>query len=63
MSLSRLNQNIFARASEIILQAYYQAHVYGATFLQPTVSYIPAPGTSPTAPGALMLTMRLTVLF
>jgi porin len=63
VSFSRLNQNIFARASEVILQAYYQAHLYGATFLQPTISYIPAPGTSPTLPGALMLTMRLTVLF
>ncbi len=45
------------------LQAYYQAQVFASTFLQPTVSYIPTPGLSPDLPGALTMTMRLTVLF
>jgi len=63
VAFSRLNPNLFARPSELMLQAYYQAHVYAATFLQPTVSYIPTPGASPTLPGALALTLRLTVLF
>jgi len=63
VALSRLNPNLFARASEWTFQAYYQAHLYAATFLQPTVSYIPTPGLSPNLPGALTTTMRLTVLF
>lgn len=63
IGLSRLNPNLFARSSELMVQAYYQAHVFDATFLQPTVSYIPTPGLSPTTPGALTTTLRLTVLF
>ncbi|MCA0305588.1 MAG: carbohydrate porin, partial [Proteobacteria bacterium] len=62
-AFSRLNPVLFARPSELMLQAYYQAHLFASTFLQPTVSYIPTPGASPTLPGALALTMRLTVLF
>jgi len=42
---------------------YCQAHLFAATFLQPTISYIPTPGISSATPGALALTMRLTVLF
>ena len=63
MALSKMNQNIFAQASELMFQAYYQAHVYSTIFLQPTVSYIPTPAAAPNLPGALALTMRLTVLF
>jgi porin len=62
-ALSRLNPNLFARPTEVTLQAYYQAHLYASTFLQPTVSYIPTPGLSPNLPGALTTTIRLTVLF
>jgi porin len=46
-----------------MFQVYYQAHLFAATFLQPTISYIPTPGISPDTPGALATTMRLTVLF
>lgn len=63
LALSRLNQNIFERPSELMLQAYYQAHLFASTFLQPTVTYIPTPGVSPTVPGSFMTTLRLTVLF
>ncbi len=63
LALSRLNQNIFQRPSELMLQAYYQAHLFASTFLQPTVTYIPTPGESPTVPGSFMTTLRLTVLF
>ncbi|MFO1161848.1 MAG: carbohydrate porin [Reyranellaceae bacterium] len=63
IAVSRLNPNLFERPTEVMLQAYYQAHVYGTTFLQPTVTYIPTPGVSPTVPGSLMTTLRLTVLF
>lgn len=63
VGLSRLNPSLFDRPAEVMLQAYYQAHLFAATFLQPTVSYIPTPGASSATPGALALTMRLTVLF
>ena len=61
--LSRMNQLLFQRPSEVMLQAYYQAHLFASTFLQPTVTYIPTPATAPDLPGALATTMRLTVLF
>lgn len=62
--ISRTNPNLFVRSTEVILQAYYQAHLFAAVFLQPTVSYIPSPGAAvASAPGALTTTMRLTVLF
>jgi len=63
VGVSRLNPTLFDRPSEVMLQAYYQAHLFDATFLQPTISYIPTPGVSAATPGALALTMRLTVLF
>ena len=64
VGVSRTNPNLFARSTEVILQAYYQAHLFAAAFLQPTVSYIPSPGAAvASAPGALTTTMRLTVLF
>ena len=62
VALSKLNQNLFERPSELMFQAYYQAHLFATTFLQPTISYIPTPGLSPTLPGALTTTLRLTVL-
>jgi porin len=46
-----------------MVQAYYQADLFAATFLQPTVTYIPTPGLAPNLPGALATTLRLTVLF
>ena len=63
VGLSKMNQNLFHRQSELMFQAYYQAHLFATTFLQPTISYIPTPGLSPTLPGALATTLRLTVLF
>jgi porin len=62
VGLSRLNP-AFQRPSELMFQAYYQAHVYASTFLQPTLTFIPTPGASPTVPAALAGTIRLTVLF
>jgi porin len=64
VGVSRTNPNLFVRPTEVILQAYYQAHLFAAVFLQPTVSYIPSPGAATaSAPGVLTTTMRLTVLF
>ena len=63
VSLTKLNPNLFERQYELMFQVYYQAHLFATTFLQPTVTYIPTPGGSPTLPGALATTLRLTVLF
>lgn len=63
MALSRLNPLLFARPTELMFQAYYQAHLYGSVFLQPTVTFIPAPGAAPDLPATVTTTMRLTVLF
>ena len=60
---SWLNPNIFNRSSELMFQGYYQAHLYGGAFLQPTLSYIPTPGASASLPAAWAFTMRFTLLF
>jgi porin len=63
VAVSRLNPNLFQRQTELMFQGYYQAHLFASIFMQPTVTYIPTPGASPTLPGALTTTLRLTVLF
>lgn len=63
VAISRLNPNLFRRQTELMFQGYYQAHLFASVFLQPTVTYVPTPGASPTLPGALTTTLRLTVLF
>ena len=60
---SWLNPNIFNRSSELMFQTYYQAHLYGGAFLQPTLSYIPTPGASASLPAAWAFTLRFTLLF
>jgi len=63
MSWAWLNPNLFNRSSELMFQTYYQAHITGGAFFQPTVSYIPTPGANASLGGAWALTFRLTVLF
>ena len=63
VGLTKLNPNLCERQYELMFQAYYQAHLLSAIFLQPTVTYIPTPGASPDTPGALATTLRLTLLF
>lgn len=63
LGLSWLNKNVSNRSSQLMVQTYYQAHVYGGLFLQPTLSYIPTPGASNTDSAAWAFTMRLTCLF
>lgn len=63
MSWAWLNPNIFDRSSELMFQTYYQAHLYGGTFFQPAVSYIPTPGAGGDLGGAWALTFRVTLLF
>ncbi len=63
MSWAWLNPNLFERSSELMFQAYYQAHLIGGTFFQPALSYIPTPGEDASLGGAWALTFRVTVLF
>jgi len=63
MAWSWLNPNLFDRSSELMFQGYYQAHIYGGAFFQPTFSYIPTPGASSSLGGAWAMTLRFTLLF
>jgi porin len=63
MAQSWLNPHSFKRPSELMFQSYYQAHLYGGTFFQPALSYIPTPGASPSIPSAWAVTLRFTLLF
>jgi len=60
---SSLNQNIFKRDSELMFQAYYQAHITHGVFFEPAVSYIPTPGANPDFDSAWALTFRAICLF
>jgi carbohydrate-selective porin OprB len=46
-----------------MLAAYYQMHVVGDIYLQPTVTHIPDPGQSPSLSPATAITMGVTILF
>jgi porin len=63
MSWAWLNPKAFGRASELMFQGYYQAHLVSGTFFQPTLSYIATPGASASFGGARAVSFRLTVLF
>ena len=60
--LNRLPGSGF-RSNELILQAYYQANIWGGIFAQPTFSYIPNPGQGTSLHGATALTLQTTILF
>ena len=60
---SRLNPHLFSRHSELMLQAYYQAQVYGPIYFQPAFSYIPNPGAHPDKSNVTALTARIITLF
>ena len=63
LAWSSLNQNIFKRDSELMLQAYYQAHITHGVFFEPAISYIPTPGANPKFDAAWGLTLRAICLF
>ena len=63
LAWSSLNQNIFQRSSELMFQAYYQAHITHGAYFQPAISYIPTPGASPKLDAAWGLTFRVICLF
>ena len=60
---SWLNRRFGFRSNELMLQTYYQMHLIGSTFLQPTMSYIPNPGIKPGSTGVVAATMQVIVLF
>ena len=51
------------RSQEVMLAFYYQLHIIGGIFFQPTLTYLPEPGASINTPGAAALTLQMTVLF
>ncbi|HEX2583338.1 MAG TPA: carbohydrate porin [Chlamydiales bacterium] len=63
LAWSRLNQYLFSRYSEFMLQTYYQAQVYGSIYFQPVFSYIPNPGAHPNRSNVTALTARIITLF
>ncbi len=63
LAWSWLNRRYGFRSNEAILQAYYQMHLIGTSFLEPALSYIPNPGESRNTQGAVAMTAQLTVLF
>jgi porin len=63
VGVSRLNEKFGFRRSEAMLQAYYQMHVVDDIYFQPTVTYVPNPGQSPSLSAATAITMRVTFLY
>jgi porin len=63
VAVSWLNQRLGFRNDEVMLAAYYQLHLIGDIYLQPTVTYIPNPGASPGLSPATAITLRATILF
>lgn len=63
LAWSRLNPHLFSRHSELMLQTYYQAQVYGPIYFQPVFSYIPNPGAHPKKSNVTALTVRVITLF
>ncbi|HWN64250.1 MAG TPA: carbohydrate porin [Candidatus Binatus sp.] len=63
MAWSWLNGNIFHRSSELMFQAYYQAHLIGGMYFEPAITYIPTPGANPDLDAAWATTVQVTILF
>lgn len=63
LACSWLNSNIFKRSSELMFQAYYQAHITHGAYFEPAISYIPTPGANPRLDAALALTLTVICLF
>jgi porin len=58
-----LNRRLFTRSSELMFQAYYQAHLFHTTFLEPVISYIPTPGGGNHLPQTVVGTVQMITLF
>jgi porin len=46
-----------------MLAAYYQAHVWGDIYVQPTLTHVPNPGQSRNLSPATAISLHATVLF
>ncbi len=60
---SWLNQKIFTRKTEFMLQGYYQAHLFHNTYLEPVITYIPNPGGGNHLPQTVTATLQMINLF
>ncbi len=63
LALSWLNQRLFTRKTELMLQGYYQAHLFHNTYLEPVISYIPTPGGGDNLPSTWTATVQMINLF
>lgn len=67
IGVSWLNNPPISQETEILTQFYYQAHLFGDIFFQPTFSYIPNPGIPNDAgmayPSATSMIFQLVALF
>jgi porin len=63
MAWSWLNHRLFERKSELMFQAYYQAHLFLSAFLEPAITYIPKPGASKDISQTWTGTLQLIFLF
>lgn len=60
---AKLNHRIFTRKSELMLQGYYQAHLFHTTYLEPVITYIPTPGGGNDLPQTWTATLQMITLF
>lgn len=60
---SWLNKKLFSRKTECMLQAYYQAHLFYKTYLEPVITYIPNPGGGNNLPQTWTATLQLINIF
>lgn len=60
---SKLNQRLFTRNSELMIQGYYQAHLFHTTYLEPVITYIPTPGAGDHLPQTWIATLQMITLF
>src|SRR5262249_27102571 len=63
LAWSWLNRDYGFRGDELMLAVYYQMHLVGSIYFQPTLSYLPNPGHKPGIPDAVALTSQVMVLF
>lgn len=63
LAWSWLNQRIFTRRSELMIQGYYQAHIIHTTYLEPVITYIPTPGGGNNLPQTWTATLQMINLF
>jgi carbohydrate-selective porin OprB len=63
LAWSGLNRRIHTRKSELMLQWYYQAHLFHSTYLEPVISYIPFPGLGNDLPQTWVGSVQLMTLF